>query len=62
MSFGNDGSSNVIGIGMITLGSKDELAKDVMLVENMNHNLRSVGEMCDQGDMMLFNSKKCEMR
>ena len=28
----------------------------------MNHNLLSVGQMCDEGHMMLFNSKKCEIR
>ena len=62
MSFGNDRSSNVIGEGTITLGSKDALAKGVFLVENMNHNLLSVGQMCDQGHTMLFNSKKCEIK
>jgi len=62
MSFGNDGSSNVIGVGTITFGSKDALAKDVLLVENMNQNFLSVGHMCDQGHMILFNSKKCEIR
>jgi len=62
VSFGNDGSSNIIGVGMITLGRKDALAKDVMLVENMNHNLFSVGQMCNQVHTMLFNSKKCEIR
>ena len=35
VSFGNDGSSNVIGSGTVTLGSKDALAKNVLLVENM---------------------------
>ena len=39
VSFGNDGYSNVIGAGMVTLASKDALEKDVLLVENMNHNL-----------------------
>ena len=43
MSFGNDRASNVIGIGMVTLGSKDSLTKDVLLVENMNHNFLIVG-------------------
>ena len=28
----------------------------------MNHNLLSVGQMCDQGHVMLLNSKKCEIR
>ena len=32
MSFGNNGSSNVIGVGTITLGSKNALVKDVLLV------------------------------
>ena len=62
MSFGNDGSSNVIGSGTVTLGSKDALANNVLLVENMNHNLLSVGQMCDQGHTILFNSTKCEIR
>ena len=59
VSFGNDGSSNVIGSGTITLGSKDALAKNFLLVENMNHNLLSFGQMCDQGHTILFNSTKC---
>ena len=62
MSFGSDGSSNVIGSGTVTLESKDALAKNVLLVENMNHNLLIVGQMCDQGHTILFNSTKCEIR
>ena len=45
VSFGNDGSSNVIGSITITLRRKDVVAKNVILVENMNHNLLSVGQM-----------------
>ena len=62
MSFGNDGFSNVIESGTVTLGRKDALAKNVLLFENMNHNLLSVGQMCDQGHTKLFNSTKCEIR
>lgn len=62
MPFGNDRALNIIGTSTVTLGSKDELAKDVLLVENMNHNLLSVGQMCDRGHTMLFNLKKCEIR
>ena len=60
--FGNDGSSNVIGSGIVTLRSKYALAKNVLLVENMNHNLLSVGQMCDQGHTILFNSTKSKIR
>ena len=62
ISFGNDGSSNVIGLGTVTLGSKDVIANNVLLIENKNHNLLSVGQMCDQGHTILFNSTKCEIR
>ena len=54
MSFGNDGSSYIIVSGTITLGRKDALAKNVLLVENMNQNLLSVGKMCDQGHTIVF--------
>ena len=42
--------------------SKDVIAKNVMFVENMNHNLLSVGKMCDQGHTILFNSTKREIK
>lgn len=60
-SFGNDGSSKVIGSSTVSLRIKDALAKNVLLVENMNHNLLNVGQMCDQGHTMLFNFTKCEI-
>ena len=62
VSFGNDGSSNVIGSSTVTLERKDVIAKNVLLVENMNQNLLSVGQMCGQGHTILFNSTKCEIR
>ena len=62
ISFGNDGSSNVIGSSTVTLRSKDVIEKNFLLVENMNHNLLSVGQMCDQRHTMLFNSTKCEIK
>ena len=62
VSLGNDGSSNVIGSRTVTLWRKDYLAKNILLVENMNHNLLSVGQMCDQGHTILFNFTKCEIR
>lgn len=62
MSFGNDGSANIIGTCTIKLGGKDGTTKDVLLKENMNHGLLSVIQMCDQGHTLLFDSKKCEIR
>jgi len=41
--FGNDNSTKIIGKGIFKLGSKDAMAENVLLVENMKHNLLSVG-------------------
>jgi hypothetical protein len=55
VSFDNDNSSKIIGNGTIKLRSKDVMAENILLVENMKHNLLSVSQMCDQGHTLLFN-------
>jgi hypothetical protein len=36
--------------------------KNVLLVENLKSNLLSVSQTCDQGHILIFDSKKCEIR
>jgi hypothetical protein len=62
IAFGNDNSTKIIGKGTVKLGSKDVMVENVLLVENMKHNMLSVSKMCDQGHTLLFNSKKCEIK
>jgi hypothetical protein len=62
ISFGNDNSAKIIGRGTIKLGSKDAREENVLLVEDMKHNLLSVSQMCDQGHRLMFDSEKCEIR
>jgi hypothetical protein len=62
VSFGNDDSSKIIGKGTIRIGNKNEKAENVLLVEDMKHNLISVIQMCDQGNKFTFDSQKCEIR
>jgi hypothetical protein len=62
VSFRNDNSSKIIGEGTVRIGNKNEKAQNVLLVENMKHNLLSVSQMCDQGHNVTFNSQKCEIR
>jgi hypothetical protein len=50
VSFGNDNSAIIIGKGIVKIGSKD--ATDLL----------SVIQMCDQGNGLLFDSKKCYIR
>ena len=37
-------------------------AANVLLAEDLKHNLLSVSKMCDQGYNLIFNSWKCEIR
>ena len=62
VTFSNDNSSKILGKGTVSLGSKDASAKNVILIKNIKHNLLSFSHMCDQGHILIFNSKDCEIR
>jgi hypothetical protein len=44
------------------LEAKNVKAKNVLLVEDLKHNLLSVSKMCDQGYTLTFDSRKCKIR
>jgi hypothetical protein len=56
VSFGNDNSSKIIGEDTVQIGNKNEKAQNVLLVEDMKHNLLSVSQMCDQDHKLTFDS------
>jgi hypothetical protein len=58
VSFGNDNSPKIIGEGIVRIGNKNEKAQNVLLVEDMKHNLLSVSQMCDQVYKLTFDSEK----
>ena len=62
VSFGNDDSSKIIRKGTVWIGNKNEKAENVLLVEDMKHNLLSLSQMCDQGHNVTFDSQKWEIR
>jgi hypothetical protein len=62
VSFGNGNSTRIVGKGIVNLGSKDAKVENFLLSENMNNNLLSVSQMCDQGHRLIFDSEKCEIR
>jgi hypothetical protein len=61
VSFGNYDSAKIIGKGTIKIGNKNTKEENVLLVEDMKHNILSVSQMCDQGHKVIFNSQKCEI-
>ena len=38
------------------------MAENILLVENMEHNLLSVSQTCDKGHYMIFDSKQSQIR
>jgi hypothetical protein len=44
------------------MGNTNAKIENVLLVENMKHNILSVSQMCDQGHKVTFDSQKCEIR
>jgi hypothetical protein len=47
VTFGNDAPRKVKGKGIVSLSNGKRKAQDVLLVENLKHNLLSVSQVCD---------------
>jgi hypothetical protein len=62
VAFGDDSSAKILGEGVVELGRKNVKERNVLLVEDLNHNLLSVSKMCDQGYTLTFDSRKCKIR
>ena len=43
------------------LNNKNIMAENVLLVEDMEHNLLSVSKICDTGNYMIFYSTNCRI-
>lgn len=55
-TFVNNALGKVFGRGIVHLGRETLKAKNVILVEDMKHDLFSVSQMCDQGHVLIFDS------
>jgi hypothetical protein len=62
ITFGNDQSARIVGRGTVCLNNKKIMVENVLLVEEMEHNLLSVSQTCDKGLSMIFDSKGCQIR
>jgi hypothetical protein len=62
VSFGNDDLAKIIGKCTVRTGNKNTKVENVLLVEDMKHNLLSVSQICGQGHKVTFDSQKCEIR
>jgi hypothetical protein len=61
VTFGDNVSAKILGKGTIILGNKKAKEENVLLVENLEPNLLSVKQTCEQGHTLIFDSKKFEI-
>jgi hypothetical protein len=47
VAFGDDSSVKILGKGVVEPGRKNLKEKNVLLVEDLKHNLLNVSKMCD---------------
>jgi hypothetical protein len=62
VAFGDDSSTKIIREGVVYLRRKNVKEKNVLLVEDLKHNLLSVSKMCDQGYTLTFDSQRCKIK
>ena len=58
VSFGSDTPAVIKGKGSVLL-KQNLKARNVMYFDGLKHNLLSVGQMCDQGNQVVFLSNGC---
>ena len=60
VSFGDGGTSRVIGKGSISMVGLPKL-ENALLVDGLKANLLSISQMCDSHHEVLFSKNKCEI-
>ena len=58
VSFGDNSKGKILGIGNVGKVSST-LIENVCLVENLNHNLISISQLCDKGYKVVFDKSRC---
>ena len=57
ITFGDDSKGSTVGYGLI---SKDNvIIEEVALVDGLKHNLLSISQLCDKGNLVTFNAEAC---
>ena len=60
ITFGDDSKGYTMGYGLI---SKDNvIIEEVALVDGLKHNLLSISQLCDKGNLVTFNSEACVVK
>ena len=58
ITLGDKGKCDIVGIGSVGSDSSHSI-KNVYLVNGLKYNLLSVSQLCDSGNNVRFNKKRC---
>ena len=62
VAFGDNSSAKILGKCVVELGRKNVKENNVLLVEDLKHNLLSVSKMCDQRYTLTFDSQRRKIK
>ena len=58
ITFGENSKVRVIGMGFVSFASSTQV-EEVLLVEDLKHNLLSISQLCDEGNVVIFDKDQC---
>ena len=61
VTFGDNSKARAVGIGFVSFTSTTQV-EQVLLVDGLKHNLLSISQLCDEGNIVTFEHDKCIIR
>ena len=61
VTFGDNSRARAVGIGSISFAGTTQV-EQVLLVDELKHNLLSISQLCDEGNIVTFEHDKCIIR
>ena len=58
VTFGDNSKARVVGIGSVGFAGTTQV-EQVLLVDGLKHNLLSLSQSCDEGNIVTFDHDKC---
>ena len=58
VTFVNNSKARAVGIGSVDFASTTQV-EQVLLVDGLKHNLLSISQLCDEGNIVTFEHEKC---
>ena len=58
VTFGDNSRARAIGIGSVSFTGTTQV-EQVLLVDGLKHNLLSISQLCDEGNIITFEHDKC---